>query len=58
MIMMKLMNDEGHGDYISNESDDSDDVLPTFISSLPLGDEDFPPTPQCDLLIIAVITPG
>lgn len=30
MIMIKLMNDEGHSD----ESDDNDDVLSIFISSL------------------------
>lgn len=37
MIMIKLMNDEGHGDNISDETDDNDndDVLSIVISSLP-----------------------
>lgn len=35
LIIIKLMNNEGHGDNISDETDDNDDVLSIFISSLP-----------------------
>lgn len=35
MITIQLMNDEGHSDYISDETDDNDGVLSVFISSLP-----------------------
>lgn len=37
MIMIKLMNDEGHCDNISDESNDNDndDVLEIFMPSLP-----------------------
>lgn len=35
MIIIKLMNNEGHGDNISDGTDDNDDVLSIFISSLP-----------------------
>lgn len=35
MIMIKLMNDEGHSDNISDETDDNDNVLSVFILSLP-----------------------
>lgn len=35
LIIIKLMNNEGHGDNISDETDDNDDVLLIFISSLP-----------------------
>lgn len=37
MILIKLMNDEGHSDNISDETDDNDndDVLSIFISSVP-----------------------
>lgn len=31
-IMIELTSDEGHGDYISDETDDNDDVLSAFIS--------------------------
>ena len=34
MIVITLMNDEGHCDNVSGESDDNDDVLTIVISSL------------------------
>lgn len=35
MIVIKLMNDEGHSDNISDESDDNDDVLSIVFCPFP-----------------------
>lgn len=36
MITVRLMNNEGHSDYVSDGTDDNDKFLSALISSLPL----------------------
>lgn len=55
--MIKEITDEGHGKDRSHVTNDNDDVLPVFVSSLP-SDEDFPVTPECGLLMTSAIAPG
>lgn len=58
MIRIQQKNDEGHSDYISNETDDNDDAPSAFIAPSASARQDFPATPECDQSLISLITPG